>query len=58
MNSYCSQNYNLGKLKETKMFEAFGLSDAYYAPGPLWADGVMVDSQNCHPQMHLSEGNS
>ena len=55
---YHSQNHGPGKVKETEVIEASGLSDAYYAPGPLWANGVMVDSKNCHLQMHLLEGNS
>ena len=58
MNFYHSQNNGLGKVKETEVIEASGLSDAYYTPGPLWADGLMVDSQNHHLQMHLSDGNS
>ena len=40
MNCYCSQNHSLGKVKGTKVTEAFDLSDAYYmllAPcGPIW----------------------
>ena len=51
-------NHSLGKVKETEVIEASGLSDAYYTPSPRWANGVMVDSQSCHPQTHLSEGNS
>ena len=37
--------------------EAFNLSSVYYVLGLLRADGVMVDGQNHHPQMHPSEGN-
>ena len=47
-----------GEGEGTKVTEVSGLSDAYYAPSPLWANGVMVDSQNCHLQMCLLEGNS
>ena len=58
MNSYHSQNHGLGKVKGTEVIEASGLANACYTPGPLWANGVMADSQNCHLQMHLLEGNS
>ena len=57
MNSGCSQIHSLGKVKGTEVIEAFGLSDAYYILSLWRADGVMVDDQNHHPQMHLSEGN-
>ena len=43
--------------EETQVTEVFGLSNAYYGPGPLGADGVMVGSQNCQLQMCLLEGN-
>ena len=34
-----SGNHCLGKVKGTEVIEASGLSNAYYIPGPLWADG-------------------
>ena len=37
--------------------EAFSLSDVYYILSLLRANGVIVDGQNHHPQMHPSEGN-
>ena len=57
MNSGCSQTHSLGKVKGTKVIEAFGLSNVYYVLDLLRADGVTVDNQNHHLQMHPSEGN-
>ena len=57
MNSGCSQTHSLGKVKGTEVTEAFGLSDTCYIPSLWRADGVMVDDQNHHPQMHPLEGN-
>ena len=47
----------MGKVKGPKVIEAFGLSYAYYALSLKRANGVMVDSQNCNLEMHLSEVN-
>ena len=55
MNSYYFQTHGLGKVKGTKVIEAFGLSYAYYVPGLLRADRVTLGSQNCNLQMHLLE---
>ena len=57
MNSSHSQTHGLGKVRGTKVIEAFGLSDVYYILSLLRADEVTVDDQNHHPQMHPSEGN-
>ena len=57
MNSGHSQTHSLGKVKGTEVIEAFGLSNIYYVLSLLRANGVMVDDQNHHPQMHPSEGN-
>ena len=56
-NSRHSQTCGLGKVRGTKVMEAFGLSNIYYILGILRADGVMVDGWNHHPQTHPLEGN-
>ena len=57
MNSGHSQTHGLGKVKGTKVMEAFGLSDVFYILGLLGANEMMVDDWNHHPQTHPSEGN-
>ena len=57
MNSSCSQTHGLGKVRGTEVMEAFGLSNAYYVLGLWRANGVAVDDQNHHPQMHPLEWN-
>ena len=58
MSSGHSQTYGLGKVKGTKVIEAFGLSDAYCVLSLWRANGAMVDDQNHHPQMHPLGGTS
>ena len=41
-----SQTHGLGKVKGTKVIEAFDLSNAYYVLGPWMADGVIFVGQN------------
>ena len=57
MNSCCSGTHGQGKVKGTKVIEAFGLSIAYYVPSLWRANKVMVGSQNHNPQMGPSEVN-
>ena len=57
MTSSCSQTQGLGKVKGTKVIEAFDLSNAYYILGHRRADGVMVGGWNHNPQTHPLEGN-
>ena len=57
MNSGQSQTHGLGKVKGTKVIEAFDPSDTYYVLGLWRANGVMVGGQNHYPQTHLLEGN-
>ena len=57
LNSGHSQTNSLGKVKESKVIEAFSLSDVRYILGLLRANGVTVDNWNHHPQMHPLEGN-
>ena len=52
MNSCHCHTHDLGKVRETEVMEAIGLSDVYYILGLLGADEVMVDNQNHHPQRH------
>ena len=54
MNLCCSQTHDPGKVKGTKVMEAFGLSDVYCILGLSGADGVMVDDHSHHPQRHPS----
>ena len=56
MNSYCSQNHGLGKVKGAEVIEASGLSFSYYIIGLWRANEVTVDSQNHHLPTHLLEG--
>ena len=57
MKSDSSQTHDLGKVKGTEVIEAFGLPNTYYILSLWRANGVMVDDQNHHPQMHPLEGN-
>ena len=57
MNSGCSQTHGPGKVRGTKVIEAFGLSNIYYILSLLRANEVMVDDWNYHLQIHPSEGN-
>ena len=52
MNSCHSQTHNLGKVRGTKVTEAFDLSNIYCNLSPLGADVAMVDGQSHHPQRH------
>ena len=56
MNSSCSWTHGLGKVRGTKVIEAFGVSKVYYVLNLLRANEVPIDDQNYHPQMHPSEG--
>ena len=55
--SGCSQTHSLGKVRGTKVMEAFGLSNVYYVLSLSRANKVMVGDQNHHPQTHPSERN-
>ena len=57
MNSGCSETHILGKVKGTKVIEAFDLSNAYCILGLWRADRVTMDDWNHHSQMHLLEEN-
>ena len=54
MNYCCSQTHNLGKVKGTKVMQAFGLSDIYYILGASGPSKVKADDQSHHPQRHPS----
>ena len=57
VNSSHSQTHGLGKVRGTKVMEAFGLSTVYCILGLSGANELMVEDQNHHSQRHTSEGN-